>query len=87
MLTLVGNYILSESVFACPVGNLDNFQIGMGRLQALRLSHGYAVGGLLPISTPYGAGVEFGCIFIPTFVQNVQQKIRNRLHTFAVYYY
>lgn len=51
----------------------------------LRLSIDYAVGGLLLICTPYRAGVEYDCDFTITFVQNVQQKLRKRLHTFSLY--
>ena len=48
----------------------------------LRSSLDYAVGGLLLIRTPYRAGVEYGRDFTITFVQNVRQKSRKRLHTF-----
>ena len=41
-------------------------------------------GGLLLIDTPYQTGVEWNiCIFLAMFVQNIQKKIRIRLHTFS----
>jgi hypothetical protein len=50
--------------------------------KALRLFCDYVVGELLLISTPYPTGVEYDCDFLAAFVQNVQKKLRKRLHTF-----
>ena len=69
--------------FAPPSGNLDNFQMqGQAENHSARF-YDYAVGGPLSISTPYQAGVEYGCSFLAAFVQNVQKKLRKRLHTFV----
>ena len=71
--------------FAPPSGNLDNFQMqGQAENHSARF-YDYAVGGPLSISTPYQAGVEYGCSFLAAFVQNVQKKLRKRLHTFVLY--
>ena len=74
---------ISESVFRQPL--LEIWTISNKtrvRSLALRSSIDYAVGGLLLICTSYQAGVEYDCSFTITFVQNVQQKLRKRLHTF-----
>lgn len=75
---------ICESVFRQPCWKSGQFSPwnGFGRKHSA-LPHDYAVGGLLPACTPYRAGVEYDCFFIPTFVQNAQQKSRKRLHTFA----
>ena len=71
--------------FASPAEDLDNFQKN-GSVVNTPPAYRYMLSVSLSSScTSYQAGVEYDCFFILTLVQNVQQELRKRLHTFFVY--